>query len=301
MQKPTATRFITTTILATVLSALFIFLGAPVLRVLRNVFGSPKYWGAGGIVCGAMWFAGIQPTALILASLWITIGIYSEFEERGWAGRLVATLSVFLGSAVLILGGLVWSRLLGVDIGLAIKEGVDGIIQQYGANSNVMKIDVDALVQMLPSILVLILMTSLGFALMFDRKVSALLGLQFERVATHMRLLEFRTPDAVIWLLMASFLFSFVKVSPPMVSVVASNVLNILMGIYFFQGLAVLEVFFLTFRVGNLMRFFVYFFVVGQLFFLLSAVGIIDYWVDFRARLKRQRKPGRDQKNEERV
>ena len=76
-----------------------------------------------------------------------------------------------------------------------------------------------------------------------------------------------------------------------MVGVVSMNFFNLMMGLYFFQGLAVLEVLFLVFKSGSLMRFFVYFFIVGKLFFLLSAVGVIDYRVDFRRRLKQRKAP----------
>ena len=86
-----------------------------------------------------------------------------------------------------------------------------------------------------------------------------------------------------------------------MISVVALNVFNVVMGIYFFQGLAVLEVGFLTFRIGNFTRFLVYFIIVGQLFFLLSAVGIIDYWADFRKRMGNMRSRQGSQKNGEHI
>ena len=65
--------------------------------------------------------------------------------------------------------------------------------------------------------------------------------------------------------------------------------MNISLVLYFFQGLAVLEVLLNALKAGMFTRVVVYFFLVGQLFFVLSAVGLIDYWADFRRRLS---KPG---------
>jgi uncharacterized protein YybS (DUF2232 family) len=73
------------------------------------------------------------------------------------------------------------------------------------------------------------------------------------------------------------------------------------MVIYLFQGLAVLEVSFLAFRIGTFWKVLIYVLVVGQLFFLLSAVGVIDYWVDFRQRLTKWKRPEIRQNNGDNV
>ncbi len=271
--------------------------------MLRNVFGAVKYWGAGLIVCAGFWSFGLQPLGLLLFSIWTTIGFYGELEERGRSGFWLAAASTSLGSVALIAGSILWSKTMGLDMTQILQQGIDAMMQQIATKSgnSSIKLDSAVLIQQVPSAVVLLLMTSLGFALMLDRRTGLLMGVKFEKIATHMRLLEFKNPDFLIWATMVSFLLSFVKLEPPMVGIVATNAFNIMMGLYFFQGLAVLEVTLLSFRVGNFLRFLVYFIVVGQLFFLLSAVGVIDYWVDFRARLKRMRPHENDQKNGEHV
>lgn len=291
MKKPSQLRFLTTTLIATVLTALFVFLGSPFLRVLRSVFGAAKYWVAMVVLGVGFWLSGAQPVALLLVSVWATIGLYSEAEERGFAGFWVAAGAVIAGSATLILGMISWARVSGFDVVELLSQGIDSLAQQMAttSGSSAIKLDSHAIISQTPSAVVLLMMVSLGLALMLDRRASLMLDLRLERVATHMRLLEFKNPDALIWLTMISFLGSFIKIQPPLVGLVASNVFNVTMGLYFFQGLAVLEVSFLAFRVGSFTKFLVYFFIVGQLFFLLSLVGVIDYWVDFRARMKRFR------------
>jgi hypothetical protein len=88
---------------------------------------------------------------------------------------------------------------------------------------------------------------------------------------------------------MLSFLGCFVKVSNENLVLAAMNVFNVMLCLYFFQGLAVTEVLLRTFRAGTIVRFLIYFIVVFQLFFILSAVGFVDYWIDVRKRVQNLR------------
>jgi hypothetical protein len=303
--KPTIPRFLGLLVSATVMTALFTILGTPMLRVLRNVFGSTKYWISGFFITALLMT--VAPSAMIfallLASLWITVGVYQELEERGHGNFWTAILSVAVGSSVIILGPLIWAQAMGLDLSGTIRESIDQLLKQLSAGKGLSEygISSEGIVKQIPSMAIGIHITSLAFALMLDRKVAFLFGLRFERIASQMRLLEFRLPDSLIWVAMISFLLSFIKTPEPWMSVVALNVFNVMMGLYMFQGLAVLEMSFLAFRVGSLARLLIYVFVVGQLFFLLSAVGLIDYWVDFRQRLKRWKMSERNHNNEENI
>lgn len=304
MLKTQTLRFFGITFLATVMTVVSVFLGAPLLRVMRNVFGSKKYWLAGLLVSGLLIFTKMEPFAILTLSVWSVVGFYSEVEERGYAGIWMAGLSVIVASAIFCSGMYLWASSQGTSLEGLLNEGVQAVVAQINAGkspANLTKVDPKLVLEQTPSAIVLLLMMSLAFALMLDRRAGHLVGLRFEKIATHLRLLEFRLPDVFIWVTMFSFLFSFLKIQPTILSVVGSNVFNVMMGLYFFQGLAVLEVSFLVFRVGSFTKFLVYFFIVGQLFLLLSAVGVIDYWVDFRSRMRRLRRPERNQKNGEHV
>lgn len=274
------------------------------MRVVQNVFGSFRYWLAGLVVGAMFWGLQMQPLALLTMAVWIVVGIYGELELRGKASFWVAGLSVVLGSAVFIFGMLAWTKSLGIDLEQLTGMGIENLLSQLNAgkgSAGLVQIDPKTVLALAPSAIVLLMLTSLAFALMLDRRSGLMLGLKFERVAGQLRLLEFKLPDAFIWVTMFSFLFSFLKLQPTWIGIVGTNVFNIMMGVYFFQGLAVLEVSFLVFRAGNFTKFLVYFFVVGQLFLLLSAVGVIDYWIDFRARLRRMRTPEKNHKNGEHI
>lgn len=297
--KPSNLRFI----LVVLMSTLFFILGAP-QRVLRNVYGPWKYWITGLLVTSLLL---INPYTLIQAYLffavWLAVGLYQEFEERGRGNFWIAVLSVAFGSLVALLGPYLWAKASGFDLPSVMRQSLDQALGEFlkGKKPGDLGIDTQGIINQLPSMVIGTVMMALAFGLMLDRKFASFVGLRFQKVASQMRLLEFKVPDVLIWVTMISFLFSFLKGTPPGAQVLALNVFNVLMGIYFFQGLAVLEVSFLAFRIGPITKVLIYVFVVGQLFFLLSAVGVIDYWVDFRQRLKRWKMPERSQNHGDNV
>ncbi len=287
-------------------TALMLFMGAPMLRALRNHYGPVIYWLSGVLVSAAIILA--MPTVgmfvLILFSLWVTVGCYQELEERGHASFWTAALGVAAGSLIILEGSHLWANSLGLDLASEFKSNLEIIAQQLSTSGKKLSdygISAESIIGQVPSMVVGLEMTCLAFALMFGRRTAVLMGLRFERVAGEMRLLEFRVPDFLIWIAMFSFLLSFISVKPAWISTVSTNVFSVTMGFYFFQGLAVLEAAFLAFKVGNVTRFLTYLLVVGQLLFLLSVVGVIDYWVDFRRRIKRWRSSEKNRRSEENI
>lgn len=276
-QKPTLQRFLAVSILGALLTILFVFVGAPILRVVRNVYGRTMYWGAGVVFAGAV-FGISTSVSFLLAAIWVTVGIYGEFEEKGRASFGSALLSVGFGSMLL----------LGTSYAKEFNDSLKNFAQQMGNNMWPAQTSLDLIQGLMPSILILVVVLSLAFALMLDRKVGALLGLRFERIASSMKLYDFRLSDLMIWVTMISFLLSFIQLKEvEAFRVISLNVFIIMMGLYFLQGLAVTEVALLVWKVGPIFKFLFYFLVVGQLFFLLSFVGIIDYWMDLRERIRR--------------
>jgi hypothetical protein len=289
-------KFMPVTLIGAILTLFFVFLGGPFLRVSRNAFGPVAYWTTGSIFFAIFAFLGLLPLAFLIGSTWLVIGIYGEFEERGYGNFWSALLAVSLGTLLLISGPNIMEML---------SQGIENFIAQLQSTEkgmmSGMKIESKSIISQLPSIIFLLHMSSLGLALISDRKTAMMFGIRFERIASQIRLLEFRAPDFLIWLAMFSFLLSFLEVGNDRVTVISMNFFNALMGVYFFQGLAVLEVFLLTFKAGTFTRIFVYFVIIGQLFFLLSIVGIIDYWVDFRKRLKKIGMKEKNQNNGEHI
>jgi hypothetical protein len=271
--------------LAVLLTMLTVILGAPLLRLVRQSQGSLRYWATGTLFVLVFAFTGAAPLAVLLASVWVTIGIYSELEQRGrgwWTSGLSAlfagSLMAFVGTRELLRrsGIISWDRF--VDL----VRDFTGHLQQMNPS---MKPDAEILAQQAPSVLVILLLLTLGMGLIFERRLFVWAGLPRERVASHLKLLDFRLPDSLIWIALTAFLVTIVNFGFPALAVLGANIVNVCFVLYFFQGLAVLEVFLNSLKAGLFMRVLAYVLLVGQLFFVLSLVGLIDYWVDFRRRL----------------
>src|SRR6202000_2110615 len=81
-------------------------------------------------------------------------------------------------------------------------------------------------------------------------------------------------PSAVIWVFILALLGAFGEFGFPNVQAVSVNILNICLMLLFFQGLAVIYRFFAVFRVNAILQFVLMIFIVGQLFLLVSLVGL---------------------------
>jgi hypothetical protein len=86
---------------------------------------------------------------------------------------------------------------------------------------------------------------------------------------------------------MISFLFTFLDVHSTRANLLAINVFNVLVILFFLQGLAVVEQLFQLLRAGRILRWVSYCIVVLQLFLFVSVVGFVDYWLDFRKRFSK--------------
>ncbi len=69
---------------------------------------------------------------------------------------------------------------------------------------------------------------------------------------------------------------------------VAVNGLNVILVLYFFQGLAVVMRAFEVLRVTGYWKFVLLVIIIMQLFLCISVLGIIDYWANFRERINRK-------------
>jgi hypothetical protein len=302
MHKPDAKRIVIATAIATVTTVLLNVMGAPLLRVIHNVFGRKVYWGAAVVVGLALSLInpGLSSTPL---GIWLTVGLYGEFEAKGLAGFWTALVAVVFGTIPTLGGPWLWAKLQGVEITAVLSESISMGLQKYSELSGTPapKIEPSTIIAFLPSAMICLNMTALALALIMDRKFAILMGLRFERVASQIKLLDFKLPDAMIWVMMISFLLSFVQHGNEMVTIVAINIFAIAAAAYMFQGLAVFEVLLLVLQTGVFWRILIYVFVVGQLFPVLGAVGIIDYWLDFRGRMKKWRQKKSGSTNGERI
>jgi len=280
-------KFITTAALAILLSLVTVIFGAPFLRVLRKSFGARAYWLLGLVVVTTAWFLNAQPLALLIGSVWMTLGAYMEMESQGFGWWISGVLSVLAGTAFAGILGFVALRVNGISDYAGVEALFEQLSQRVQDMNPAVKFTSEILLQQAPSAIVILLVMALGMGLIFERRVFSWLNLPRERTASQLKLLEYRLPDYFIWIAMIAFLLTVVSFGGKAVAIVAVNILNVTIVLYFFQGLAVLEVFLNSLRAGMFTRVLTYIILVGQLLLLLSIVGLADYWVDFRRRLQK--------------
>lgn len=288
----TAQKFITISSLSILLSMLTVVLGAPLLRVLRKAYGPLAFWILGLVATGAAWLLNAQPLALFLGSIWMTLGAYMELEQRGLGWWLSGLLSLSVGSATSGLGIFAAFKMNGINTYAEVLKLVETFSQRVTEMNPAVKLDPEILAQQIPSAIVIVLLMALGLGLIFERRVFSWLNLPREKIASQLKLLEYRVPDYVIWVAMIAFLLTMVSFGGKAIAILAVNIVNVCIVLYFFQGLAVLEVFLNSIRAGVFTRVLTYIILVGQLLLVLSIVGLIDYWVDFRGRIRRMTVPG---------
>jgi hypothetical protein len=295
MRQATVPKLILLALTGFLLSILTFFFGAPFLRVLRRTYGRSVYWILGivfSLVASSLWF--------LVASFWILIGVYDEVERAGKGLWTAVILSVSLSGGF---GGLVAVSLLKAK-GFETREQIVGLVgelidmarEQIGlfvklnANtSSAPAIDPAVLLDQLPSLVIMVMLFSLANAILFERKVCEWFRLP-KLSLNHQdpkKLLEFKVPDGFIWVALLALLFFTYSFNIKELEILALNVVNVSAVLYFFQGLAVMEAYLAFVKAGFFMRFLTYFIIVGQLFILLSIVGLVDFWAGFRARIEK--------------
>lgn len=259
---------------------------------MRHSQGAIRYWLTGFVLVSAFWFLGANALAVFLGSVWMTLGAYSEFEAKGYGWRMSGLIALILGTMTGAMGGLSALRKAGVtnweQFVTLVRDFISAWLPQLNPE---MKPDPSVLAQQAPSVLIIFLVLALSAGLIFERRLFQWFQIPRERVASHLKLLEFRLPDSMIWLALTGFGLTMVDFGVKELAVVGANMMNVFAVLYFFQGLAVLEVILNTLRAGVFMRVLIYFLLVGQMFFLLSLIGFIDFWVDFRRRIRKIPRP----------
>ncbi len=285
-------KYITISSLSILLSIFTVILGAPLLRVLRQTYGPLVFWCTGSFVIGAAWLLNAQPLAIFLGAVWMTLGAYSEFEVKGLGWWKSGVLSVFFGACFTGFTINEAFRANGINTYAEIRKLIVDFLSPIQQLNPTLKLDADILIQQSPSAIACMLILAIGLGLIFERRVFSWLKLPHDKIASQLKLLEYRLPEYFIWVAMTAFLLTMVSFGGKAIAILSVNIVNVAVVLYFFQGLAVLEVFLDSMKAGAFTRFLAHIILIGQLFLVVSIVGLIDYWVDFRVRIQRMKTLG---------
>lgn len=275
-------------LLSTFGSALPFLLVAPIIRVAHQNYSRAAFWIAFMGGAGLLVAVGLIPVAISLMSVTLLIGLFSEIFKKYKSMFVAGFIALAVSSVTTVAATQQWLTYKGTSLSVRLHEQIQLVVKQAQQVNSSVKLDPDFLVGQAPSVLVSLLIMSLALALILEQPISRLFKFSTEKTEP-MDLISFKLPDSFIWIAMFSFLFSFIDIGQKDVSLIATNIVNVMVVLYFFQGLAVIEAFFTALRFGFFIRFMTYVVFLVQLFFLVAAIGVIDFWVEFRKRFIRIR------------
>lgn len=272
------------------MTLLTIVLGALPLRLLRVNYSAVMYWAGCIGVAGALLVSGQVLMSAAFATLTLLIGIYSEAEKQYSSTFASGSVAVLATSGLITAAVAIWSDVTKTNLIQAVKQVAQAITDRAVEMNPQLEVKADVLAWQAPSFVVVVLILALGAALMWERRGRSWFNLK-ESVTKPSALLAFHVPAAFVWIAIASAAAAFIQHDVNWVQVLGLNILNIVVAIYFLQGMAVIGNMFQTFKVSPFWQTLWYIMLFLQLFPIVAFVGFVDFWFEFRERLKKKKSP----------
>jgi hypothetical protein len=260
-------------------SLVFSFLAAPILRVLKQQVSPYFYWFFSFLWCLLLFSPATLMLGLLLLKIWLVVGVYGELEFKAY---LRPYLNIIVSTTIATLLILVIGGALSQRINLPIEDQLNLIFAPLLKSSVNSWLSLKV-TDLIPSIVFFLNLSNLIFAVALDRRMAEFMKMPLSLPVLHPRLLDFKSPDFIIWPFLLSVFLAFYRGTPSNLIAPTLNLAIMLASIFFFQGLAVVENILYTIRAGLLIRILVYVLLAGQMFILLLGIGLIDYWVDIRS------------------
>lgn len=280
-------------IFSLIASLVTMFFGGPFLRVLRKSYGPVIYWLLFIIILTVTLTAKTYLLLFMLGSLWFAVGISVEMENLKVSFSWNVMISALIGGFVSMMGyGYILSG-QGINTPERFKDYFKESFEKMVKPNAEVQIDIESLIYQIPSVVILLFLVSLVLSFLFERRVYFWMKLPKQITNYKINFLEYRVSEATIWIALVALLvgvldLNFLKLeSGKLIQAIGSNFVNVFVVIFFFQGFAVLEAFLKKINASVFFRAFTYFIFIGQLFLVLSFIGFIDFWVDFRSRLNK--------------
>lgn len=276
--------FLKLVIYAALSALLAVFFAAPFIKAIKTYFGNVVFWSTAVVFSVSLLAIGQGFTGLCILATFLMIGIFQKLISKN-SLVTAGAISVFISSALIVLVPIFWAKNQGVVLKDEITQTITVTLGTLDPKlAEAIKPNLSELYSQLPSVIALGMMLLLATAILLESLAAKITGLPEEKIESIKGILEFRMPDIAIWLLMAAISLSFWNLGNEELMIFGRNMMNVLLGAYFIQGLAVVESILLIYGVSAFFKVVFYFLIVGQLFILLCPVGIIDYWADLRRR-----------------
>jgi hypothetical protein len=259
----------------------------PLMLLRRN--GGRKSFLLGALLSGLILFWVVTPGILgvFLVAVILTF-VYSECENQniGYSSSVLVSLLVVCGFTAIAVG--IGMQHYGLDPVLFFRGQIDLALTQVSLPAG-MKVDKESLVRQIPSALLIILIFSTWMNSVLVRRLEAMLGwspVKQKHVFVSQDFREWKLPESFVWIALAAAAGAYFEFQPTWGHWVATNIFNIVVLLYFFQGLAVIVDFFVVKQVSSFWRVVAYLFIFSQLFLMVSFLGFVDLWMEFRNRKK---------------
>jgi uncharacterized protein YybS (DUF2232 family) len=254
-----------------------------------------------GLLSGCLVVAGTCCAAFGLISQVAAVGYLVQFGapalllslllRRGvsWSRAVVWTLVLLLGIGSLSLYGLAARQQIGVptlvenyiqgeiETALSLAKDMELPAVQAAQFEKTVRHTGDLLLQVYPAAATvgygLLLLTTLFGLVLAARSHYSIPGISFD---------QWKVPELWIWGLILSGVGMLL--ADGILAMAAFNLLVVMLGLYFLQGLAIVRYFFRTRRVSPLLRTLGYVLLatLNPLPVLVAGIGVFDLWIDFR-------------------
>jgi hypothetical protein len=260
-------------------------LGAAPLKLLRAKLGRLGYWIGGSAISLAFFAFHLPAMGIAYFSLVLLMGVFSELEEVGLSFPVCGFFTLLINS---LLGGAafaIWVSLTGPAWSERILAFVEMVLKPLTEMNPQMQVSYYDLMLQLPSAVIILWTGAIYLAVLLENRLNGGEPATAHSAAIRAQVSEFRLPDPAVWVFIASLLGAFGGFAPHAVEAVALNGLNVCLLLFFLQGIAVVAKAFATWRVGLFWQFLFMVLIVVHLFLIVSLLGLVDFWMDFRSRL----------------
>lgn len=278
-------------LMAALVSVFFSFMGAPFVRAFFAKTKSEIFWIVGLILVGTLFLVQLTLGAIYVGAVWMTLGCYSELETRGVSWKKTGAAAVFLGMFFATIMFFIFSKTtLFTDI---IKEMTEPLLLTLNQLLPEKKYTPEEILVFMPGIFSSVLVSTIAAGLAFESRIFELFQMRREKTVTGLRWLEFRWPDLFLWLSLTGFFLALVNLDGMVPLDIAKQIKLIALNIsifslvgFFIQGLVVIEFLSRFYRFGQFTKLTVYLIIFVWAGPLVSLMGLTDYWVDFRKRVR---------------
>lgn len=276
------------TALAQVLSVATVFMAPLPLMLLRRRLGKNALLFA--TIVGGVSFYAFVPVSILCAFFvsCILAEVFSECESLnlGYGTSVFVTVLVLTGLGVLAMS--FGHQKFGFNPIEFFREQITMSLEQLKVTAE-MKIEKEALLKQVPSALVMLLIFTVWLNSILVTKVEKILKwppTELKHKFAKSEVKQWKLPEQFIWPALLVAGGNFLLTQPLWLKWTSTNIFNIVVMLYFFQGLAIIASYVDRKKISPLWKTLIYLLIFTQLFLAVAFVGFIDLWMDFRRKMK---------------